>query len=783
MVHPSDKKSLSEIFRINTSLWGGAFNPIIPVFSRPPKCWSNDHRADRSCKASRGYLRYFEPDVFVEAEEGLAEAVGLPSGFKSGYQAKVTNLKGFWDHPKGDRDGPKFGLSMSDVLYHAYNTERKFVLREEHNDHFQTCEPSNRKLAALAVFGSYLSTGSASQLKNDFEHVFKPVHATDFKEAWRNRTFEQYAGPLSLTTHSLEATDFGFKDPTFFLFDPSSSFDLIDFWNLRAQALGRVFPVPIDYWNDEKSQLVTIAKQHYRPTSENSFTRGVTLEVARSISSEVLVEGLLADLKEINAAADRLLTLKDWRDRVWEGHSSDHSSAGVEVSRCFAKQRLVTPEDKDDNYLRIEKISPDFAEGYGYNEYRWMNVLNFSDREHQSGMTTTLPFTVARDFPWRMSLTGKVIINSEGWCIPQRYSDGTDLLEKQGAFKCLQVFFEKMGFHVRQSDAGVVTQQMFSAFTKEALGLAAAGIFHSAERLKFLNKHAMGLRVRSSGSEVSEESFAAKAISLKDFQTHVKRHGGEGATRQSLLSRFIAYQILQLGVSVNCPHCFSENWNDLDELGYTLRCELCRKNFPFPADEIDPRSGNWKYRLIGPFATPDFARGSYSILLTARLLNMIGGDDQQLAFSPGIELSSVNVNHEADLVCWLRERGRYGVHNDPKLVFAECKSFASEALKPIDFKRMASLAKSFPEAALVFAVLKDSFSAVEKELAKNFLKKNAGECIFGRYERSVLFLTGKDLFFWYSLTVGDDSRYCYRDQGTLLDFAAATQRLNLGLEG
>ena len=775
---------MSKIFKINTSLWGGIFNPIIPVFSRPPNCWSKDHKTDRSYRVSKGYLRYFEPDVFVEAEKGLAEAVGLPSGFMNGHRAKITNLKNFWDRAGSGRDGPTFGLSMSNVLYHSYDTERKFVLREDHRDHFQTCEPRSLKLASLALFGSYFCEGSAAQLQNDFDHVFKPANTTDFKKAWQNRTFEQYSSPISLTAHDLDASGLGSKNPTFFLFDPNSSFDLLDFWNLRAQALCRVYPVPIDYWNDEKLQLTKIAKRHYRPASENRSARGVTIEIARSISNEKLVESLLKDVTACNATDERLFTLKDWRDNVWRdnvwrGHSSDPSSAGVDVSRCFAKDRHLTLEDTDEHYLKVENLSPDFAGTYGSNSFCWINALAFSDRGHQSGMTTTLPFTVTSDIPWRMDLTDKVIINSEGWCVPQRHVDGTDLLEKQKALKCFQVFFEQKGFKVRQSDAGVVAQQMFEVLSREAYGLHAVGLFRSAERLKFLDRHAMGFRVRSQGEDVGEQTFPAKPIGLSSFQAHVKQHGGEGVTRQSLLSRFIACQILQLGVSINCPHCFSENWNDLDEMGYSLRCKLCRKDFPFPADEIDPRSGNWKYRLVGPFATPDFARGAYSTLLTARLLSEVSGNDHQLAFSPGLELNSDNINHEADLVCWLRERGRLGVHNDPKLVFAECKSFASEALKQIDFKRMASLAKSFPDAALVFAVLKDDYSNAEKELAKNFLKRHAGKCCFGRYERAVVFLTGKDLFFEYSLTGYDDSRYNYNDEDSLTDFAAATHRLNL----
>ena len=214
---------------------------------------------------------------------------------------------------------------------------------------------------------------------------------------------------------------------------------------------------------------------------------------------------------------------------------------------------------------------------------------------------------------------------------------------------------------------------------------------------------------------------------------------------------------------------------------YSLTCDLCRKDFDFPQEQIEKRSENWKYRLIGPFAAPDFARGSYSALLTARLLNELSGHDDQLSFCPGIEFSSEVAKHEADLVCWLREQGRFDVRRDPKLIFAECKSFAAEALKPIDFKRMATLSENFPDAAIVFSVLTDTLSEKERSLAKAFLRKHAGKLNYGRYDKSVVFLTGRDLFFDYSLNGGDDARYSYHDCETISDFASASQRLNLGL--
>ena len=42
LVHPEDKKSLLESIEINTFLWGGVYNPIIPTYKRIPSKWKDN---------------------------------------------------------------------------------------------------------------------------------------------------------------------------------------------------------------------------------------------------------------------------------------------------------------------------------------------------------------------------------------------------------------------------------------------------------------------------------------------------------------------------------------------------------------------------------------------------------------------------------------------------------------------------------------------------------------------------------------------------------------------
>src|ERR1700760_2281529 len=80
LVNPRSFASVRRCLRLNTCLWGGIYNPIIPVFDRAPDRWRLLHFRPRGLDIARGYMRFFEPDVIVEAEPGLGSKVGWVPG-------------------------------------------------------------------------------------------------------------------------------------------------------------------------------------------------------------------------------------------------------------------------------------------------------------------------------------------------------------------------------------------------------------------------------------------------------------------------------------------------------------------------------------------------------------------------------------------------------------------------------------------------------------------------------------------------------------------------------
>src|SRR6266849_4210952 len=78
LVRPDDAERALEIFRLNTCLWGGTYNPIIPYLDQIPEWWDrHGFRFDTAIQIMNGYLDFFEPDFIVEAEPGLAGGLGF----------------------------------------------------------------------------------------------------------------------------------------------------------------------------------------------------------------------------------------------------------------------------------------------------------------------------------------------------------------------------------------------------------------------------------------------------------------------------------------------------------------------------------------------------------------------------------------------------------------------------------------------------------------------------------------------------------------------------------
>ena len=113
LVDPDDADMMRRVFQVCTCLWGGVFNPVIPVCSAIPDRWL-EHPLPSPCPAdlAQGYINFFEPDVFVEAKEGLAEAIQLPRSKLDFDRPRIVSLDAFFAADEQRRSGVPFGTGI-----------------------------------------------------------------------------------------------------------------------------------------------------------------------------------------------------------------------------------------------------------------------------------------------------------------------------------------------------------------------------------------------------------------------------------------------------------------------------------------------------------------------------------------------------------------------------------------------------------------------------------------------------------------------------------------------
>lgn len=429
LVQPTDLSSVRKIMRACACLWGGIYNPIIPVFRNPPREWrSKRFERVKGLAIAKGYIDFFEPDVFVESKHGLAEEAGLGALLeKHTFNEHVVPLSKFLA-PEDDRDWsePAFGLNITDVYRHLYKTEQRFQPRDKRTS--VQIRPQRSNGLVEAIFGAFSRQRDTDYIANGYENGFAPKKLNASPESWLEVFKHNAQTPLRVTQHGIDRQRYWYHDLLIYVFDPAKPTDLIDCWNLRLEP-HPVLPVPIDWFEDLADQLREILISEYRPVRGNShgIMHHATVELSRSIpenQANVLIKILKKDLP--NGA----LSVKNWRNSVWEQHPDDqmHRDGRLEVT-AEEQRTSLTIKNGQELTASFEALAPKFASRFGGHNNRWVNTVTISAFSSEN-IATVLPFNMFdRRWPRLAMLGDQVIVGSEGWVYAQQFKDWSENLE------------------------------------------------------------------------------------------------------------------------------------------------------------------------------------------------------------------------------------------------------------------------------------------------------------------------------------------------------------------
>lgn len=742
LVRPSqtNHQLIRQFLRLCACLWGGRYNPIIPVARTLPSEWAR--RLPRNTSGhdlADGYIDFFEPDVFVEAEPGLAQELGIVS--ERHLERRVVPLSEFILKRETRAPDFAFGLNIFDVYQHRYDHELQFVRR--HSPTFAAFEKAHSNHAFFElVFGVLPTQKDIAYIGKGYIDAFQPKLLVPTPESAIEALRARHGTPLSVTHFAIDRESGSHSDVTIYFFDSSKTIDVIDFWNLGLWKMNLI-PVEISWARTFAPFLLDVIKKNYRPIPGNAFgTMHTThVEFGRSISNSAA-----------RAAASLLRGVPDgavgysleYVQPFWAKHYSRMVTRPRPVRLTSAEEDFETTVDSDATFVTVPSLAPEFAQrfGAGENHARWSNVIRISSLTDVQERAPIYPTNVRNaDYP-RISFgsTGG-IVTREGFVFPQQHMRLRNSLNLKRHQDAVIGWLKTRAIEAEVSSAGRNAEQV----VRSQGGLGSNILAHEGT-LQLLDRMAKTVHESKDGTAAQ---FPDRTARISDWKEVVGRRREE--LPRIALSDFTDRNIIRLGVAVSCPRCEQENWYDLNRVDYLLQCERCLGEYNFPQGDLRFGEQDWRFRVVGPFSLPNFAHGAYSTALTLRVLFSGTMTRATMTWSPGLNLKRGGVAREVDFVAWYCEDRLVSHEREPAVVFGETKSFGSDAFQAKDVARMRELGEWFPGSFLMLSTLKRQISPEEKNRLQRLARWARVPRKDGTPRAWVIVLTGNELFFTWSV--------------------------------
>ena len=695
----SDIQEYRLFVKTNSLLWGGIYNPLIPVASSNRSQYAAKPTKDKTPTAKNiinGYLEAFDPDYVV-----------VPDGMTDAYEFEERQRKSYdisrWSRSINTADYQKFGCLMNlpfQHLFESYIQNRgpisQTILDISFSKHHQNF--------LLGVFGIQQKKFLPEIINKNYVH---PVSISI--DNYLDYLSPNYTFPLRMTGVGLQMDG----PQIIFVMNVNSSMDLFDYWNLRAAGN---FVVPM-IANGSVQIRCGLLKSLIQSYSFHGFSEKWICLKSRNTDRErfLVVSSCIEKLKTSNIVSDSHadfplynLPVCDRDDiktnwmRLRDGMMI-HQSTGEDVDLYKLKPDFVgTDTHQWDRFaVDIEVISGskgvDFAEVF---PMKGMDVFN--DGLH------SLTDKAGGLFGVRVGRFCTVFTN---------YFDQGVYFSPPSSQDVMIHFLYHAGCQVSLSSAGKITSRMI----KQLDGISWA--------LNFQNNLVL---------EIIDKSSGGKHLGQNELRSMISRSKKEiSASPKQFLDHLVRLNILKFGISLKCFSCGRKCFYIVEDLADSNICYHCLDEIRVP--ELDDRNRNWAYKCFGTFNTPGKASGSFAVLLTLLYLKRIA---YKISYLLSFEVEDKPNPFEVDLCCAVRWASA-SHQTDHSLIFVECKTASRFQKKDVEsIKKMTS---RFPGSIAVFATLKTSLEVSEKRLISQFAMTQKVRKERGRPYNPVIVLTRKEL--------------------------------------
>ena len=711
LVNPNDKESLLRAIEINTFLWGGTYNPIIPTYKQISSKWKKfPYEKNLSAKSVvSGYLDNFDPDYVVPMGECVDYNLDI------GYRKKIDDVSDIL--ASIEEDGvPNYGVGLFEILNYFFQEELKFQRRYPED----ICVPrfnGNFYFFLASVFGVLPENIG----KIFWEHFAEPLEAEEIKYSTSN--YAELLDPQKLFLRRMSnlylEPKSRWKQCIFFL-DATKPLDIMDYWNLRAIGWN-VLPVPKQFTRSDETRLpiLNLITESHLPRGSNLATHLRTTVLKSRFISETEHQHFLDSLEESKIVSQTCYP------RIWneDARESDHVEC-CELEADTAEHDVSTEREP----IRFNTLDPKFMSRFGISlTPRFANEVEWSLYDDKTLFAEVLPEGDSKQASFIVELVGLhhvVRLFKKGVICLSSSPEPLLYLRDPHAEGVFTRWLESEGWTVELSPPGRIAQQML----QQLQGVRGTWILASEGIIQLLDK-----MNRSDGKFLAAEFVRGKIFREVANEARVFRLKGE-----DILHHLVATKVFQLGMKIQCPVCTKHSWYSVKGNDYELQCPQCLTQFSFPSDF---QKVKWAYRTVGPFSSSNQADGAYTVLLTLRFFWRIIFSGSAMTPLMSFTAKKGKVEIEADLALFFQESKSR--HSKTDLIFAECKTFNSFQKKDAD--RMKDLGKAFPGSVLVFAKLEESLSDEEKKILCPLVNRSRKNRKNGRPFNPILILTGTEL--------------------------------------
>jgi len=686
-VLPNDFDAIRSAIRLSFAMWGGSFNPIIPI---------------GDAELADSLINVFRVDVLMPASKG--EAVEK-------FIAQRTNLP--WPIFHGDpllaRGGPspRKDLGVVDIEHPIRRIYEEFFKSnlaaapgldiwewpvEDPLNNVLLCQyggmPAAEEvgkdypgIAAMALIGQRKSIPTDGPL---------PVPALDRETlASLNRAYTQQ--------HYVVRNFWDF--PGFFVGHADDFDDLLTYWNLRAADIQLHFYDPRfpdrflllkDFWSATvrrepprpgRGPGVAVWHQRDYPLANiDAFGQGLTVCAVDTPSWNGM--NIMAPI--VHFGSESVLA-----------SVGEVGSGRPEISFAMTAKPFVESREA---HIQRYVLSVDPGTGLFGNERFTLHTPFIPELNEYYGRNCHFIYSDARAEPESLG----IITTADTQHMSLRALDVTRLISK---------VFESVGIKAEPSGPG----RICSTLIRRMGGLDDCRPFKIEGVRKLIEDHRPDQSFsRSDAMQAIRGQGETRPLSSYQWLYIEPRGIGTPLTNDAVLGYLLDRGVFRVGLEFKCPGCELWFWRPLDDAKAMLECDLCGHAFN---TSRQLRDRDWAFRRSGLFGKDDHQEGAIPVTLALQQLVRLGGFSEGM-YTPCLSLSPLTAAIspcETDFAVLKPS----GPDHKIEIVIGECKT-----RKPItadDVTKLKAVADAFPvdryDTYVVFARLKP-FTSEEIDLMR-----------------------------------------------------------------